>query len=128
MAKLSKKERLEEVLENLADSLGSDLLGALVATYDGQVIVSLPLKSGLDAQKLAAMAAAIVGTSDKLSKIVDTGAFEDVFVRCDDEDVLARKAGKRGILVCVVRKGANVGLLNIEIEDVTSAIKEILEG
>ena len=128
MPKVSKKERLEGVLESLADSLGSDLLGALVATYDGQVIVSLPLKSSLDAQRLAAMAAAIVGTSDRLSKIVETGSLEDIFVRCDDEDLLARKAGKRAILVCVVRKGANIGLLNIEIEEITSSIREILDG
>ena len=122
----SKKEMLEEVLSELADSLGSDLLGALIATPDGQVVVSLITKGDLNAQKLAAMAAAVVGTSDKLSKLMDAGAFQDVLVRCEKENILARRTGRRGILVTVVKKDANIGLLNIEIEDATERIVSIL--
>lgn len=122
----SKKEMLEEVLSDLADSLGSDLLGALIATPDGQVVVSLIAKGDLNAQKLAAMAAAVVGTSDKLSKLMDAGAFQDVLVRCEKENIMARRTGKRAILVTVVKKDANIGLLNIEIEDATDRIVSIL--
>ena len=122
----SKKEMLEEVLSELADSLGSDLLGALIATPDGQVVVSLITKGDLNAQKLAAMAAAVVGTSDKLSKLMDAGAFQDVLVRCEKENILARRTGRRAILVTVVKKDANIGLLNIEIEDATERIVSIL--
>ena len=122
----SKKEMLEEVLSDLADSLGSDLLGALIATPDGQVVVSLISKGNLNAQKLAAMAAAVVGTSDKLSKLMDAGAFQDVLVRCEKENIMARRTGKRAILVTVVKKDANIGLLNIEIEDATDRIVSIL--
>jgi len=122
----SKKEMLEEVLSELADSLGSDLLGALIATPDGQVVVSLITKGDLSAPKLAAMAAAVVGTSDKLSKLMDAGAFQDVLVRCEKENILARRTGRRAILVTVVKKDANIGLLNIEIEDATERIVSIL--
>ncbi|GAB6075958.1 roadblock/LC7 domain-containing protein [Desulfurobacterium crinifex] len=122
----SKKERLEQVLSDLSDSLGSDLLGTLIATPDGQVVVSIMLKGSLNAQKLAAMAAAVVGTSDKLSKLVEAGEFQDVLVRCENENILARKTGKRAILVCVVKKDANIGLLNIEIEDASERVISIL--
>ncbi len=122
----SKKEMLEQVLSDLADSLGSDLLGALVATPDGQVVVSLIMKGDLSAPKLAAMAAAVVGTSDKLSKLVNAGEFQDVLIRCEKENVLAKRTGRRAILVTVVKKDANIGLLNIEIEDATERIISIL--
>ncbi len=122
----SKKEMLEQVLSDLADSLGSDLLGALVATPDGQVVVSLLMKGNLNAQKLAAMSAAVVGTSERLSKLVEAGEFQDVLVRCDKENVMARRTGRRAILVTVVKKDANIGLLNIEIEDAAERIVSIL--
>jgi predicted regulator of Ras-like GTPase activity (Roadblock/LC7/MglB family) len=122
----SKKEMLEEVLSDLADSLGSYLLGALIATPDGQVVVSLLMKGDLNAQKLAAMAAAVVGTSDRLSKLVEAGDFQDVLVRCERENIMARRTGRRAILVTVVKKDANIGLLNIEIEDAASRIISVL--
>ena len=122
----SKKDMLEQVLSDLADSLGSDLLGALVATPDGQVVVSLLMKGNLNAQKLAAMSAAVGGTSERLSKLVEAGEFQDVLVRCDKENVMARRTGRRAILVTVVKKDANIGLLNIEIEDAAERIVSIL--
>ncbi|WP_456457067.1 roadblock/LC7 domain-containing protein [Thermovibrio sp.] len=122
----SKKERLEQILSDLADSLGSDLLGALIATPDGQVVVSLILKGSLDSRKLAAMAAAVVGTSERLSNLLESGEFEDVLIRCEKENILARRTGKKAILVTVVKKDANIGLLNIEIEDATERVISVL--
>ncbi|WP_297445317.1 roadblock/LC7 domain-containing protein [Desulfurobacterium sp.] len=122
----SKRELLEEVLSSLADSLGSDILGTLVATPDGQVVVSTMVKGGLSAEKLAAMAAAVVGTSDRLSKVVEAGDFEDALIRCSSQNILTKKAGRRAILVCVVKSDANVGLLNLEVEDAIERIQSIL--
>lgn len=122
----SKREKLEEVLSSLADSLGSDMLGALIATPDGQVVVSTMLKSNLSAEKLAAMSAAVVGTSERLSKIVEAGDFQDTLVRCSNQDIMSKKAGRRAILVCVVKSGGNIGLLNIEVEDAIDKITTIL--
>jgi predicted regulator of Ras-like GTPase activity (Roadblock/LC7/MglB family) len=122
----TKKELLEDALSELYDSLGGDLLGALIATPDGQVVVSKISKSNLDPQKLAAMAAAVVGTSDRLSKLVDAGAPMDTLVRCANENIMARKAGRRAVLVCVVKQDANIGLLNIEVEDAVNKITSIL--
>ncbi|WP_457568229.1 roadblock/LC7 domain-containing protein [Desulfurobacterium sp.] len=122
----SKRELLENVLSSLADSLGSDILGALVATPDGQVVVSTMVKGGLSAEKLAAMAAAVVGTSERLSKVVEAGDFQDALIRCSLQNILTRKAGRRAILVCVVKSDANVGLLNLEVEDAIDRIRSIL--
>ncbi|WP_022846847.1 MULTISPECIES: roadblock/LC7 domain-containing protein [unclassified Desulfurobacterium] len=122
----SKREMLEEILSDLADSLGADMLGALVATPDGQVVVSTMLKGGLSAEKLAAMAAAVVGTSERLSKVVEAGDFEDALIRCSKQNILSKKAGKRAILVCVIKSDANIGLLNIEVEDAIDRITSVL--
>ncbi|ADY74132.1 Roadblock/LC7 family protein [Desulfurobacterium thermolithotrophum DSM 11699] len=122
----SKREKLEEILSDLADSLGSDMLGALIATPDGQVVASTMLKSNLSAEKLAAMSAAVVGTSERLSKIVEAGDFQDALVRCSNQNILSKKAGRRAILVCVIKSGANIGLLNIEVEDAIERITAVL--
>jgi len=84
------------------------------------------MKGDLDARKLAAMAAAVVGTSDRLSSLVEAGDFQDVLVRCEKENILARRTGRRAILVTVVKKDANIGLLNIEIEDASDRIVSVL--
>ncbi|WP_456397473.1 roadblock/LC7 domain-containing protein [Desulfurobacterium sp.] len=122
----SKRELLEDILSSLADSLGSDILGALVATPDGQVVVSTMVKGSLSAEKLAAMAAAVVGTSERLSRVVEAGDFQDALIRCSSQNILTKKAGKRAILVCVVKSNANVGLLNLEVEDAIEKIQSVL--
>ncbi len=122
----SKRELLENILLELADALGADLLGTLIATPDGQVVVSTMLKGDLSAEKLAAMAAAVVGTSERLSKVVEAGEFRDALIRCSKQNVLSRRAGRRAILVCVIKANANIGLLNIEVEDAISKIMQVL--
>lgn len=122
----SKRERLEQILSDLTDAMGSDMLGALIATPDGQVVVSMIMKGHLSAEKLAAMAAAVVGTSDRLSKVVDAGDFQDALIRCSKENILSRRAGRRAILVCVIKSDANIGLLNIEVEDAIERIISVL--
>jgi predicted regulator of Ras-like GTPase activity (Roadblock/LC7/MglB family) len=122
----SKKEQLERILADLIDSLGSDIFGALIATPDGQVVVSTVLKNYLNDQKLAAMATAVVGTSEKLAKLIEAGNFHDALVRCGKENILSKKAGRRAILVCVVKSNANLGLLNIEVEDAIERITSVL--
>ncbi len=122
----SKREMLEQILSDLADAMGSDMLGALIATPDGQVVVSMIMKGHLSAEKLAAMAAAVVGTSDRLSKVIEAGEFQDALIRCSKENILSRRAGRRAILVCVIKSDANVGLLNIEVEDAIERIISVL--
>ena len=122
----SKREMLEQILSDLTDAMGSDMLGALIATPDGQVVVSMIMKGHLSAEKLAAMAAAVVGTSDRLSKVIEAGDFQDALIRCSKENILSKRAGKRAILVCVIKSDANVGLLNIEVEDAIERIISVL--
>ncbi len=122
----SKKELLEQILADLADAMGSDMLGSLIATPDGQVVVSMIMKGHLSAEKLAAMAAAVVGTSERLSKVIESGDFQDALIRCSRENILSRRAGRRAILVCVIKSDANVGLLNIEVEDAIERIMSVL--
>ncbi len=122
----SKREMLEQILSDLTDAMGSDMLGALIATPDGQVVVSMIMKGHLSAEKLAAMAAAVVGTSDRLSKVIEAGEFQDALIRCSKENILSRRAGRRAILVCVIKSDANVGLLNIEVEDAIERIISVL--
>ena len=122
----SKREMLEEILSDLTDAMGSDMLGALIATPDGQVVVSMIMKGHLSAEKLAAMAAAVVGTSDRLSKVIEAGEFQDALIRCSKENILSRRAGRRAILVCVIKSDANIGLLNIEVEDAIERIISVL--
>ena len=122
----SKREMLEQILSDLTDAMGSDMLGALIATPDGQVVVSMIMKGHLSAEKLAAMAAAVVGTSDRLSKVIEAGDFQDALIRCSKENILSKRAGRRAILVCVIKSDANVGLLNIEVEDAIERIISVL--
>jgi hypothetical protein len=125
---------LDEVLAQLRRL--SEVLAVIVAQRDGLVIASNSSRR-LEPRKLAAMAASIVGTSEMAVSELEQGAFREVMVESDDGSVLGVGAGEEAILIALVRRDANVGLVLLSLKRSAKEIegflstdegKEILRG
>jgi predicted regulator of Ras-like GTPase activity (Roadblock/LC7/MglB family) len=104
-----------------------DVLAVIIARRDGLVIAS-NLSRRSNPKKVAAMAASIVGTSEMAVGELEQGTFREVMVESDEGTVLGIGAGEEAILIALVRKDANVGLVLLNLERSANEIREFLDS
>ena len=104
-----------------------DILGATIARRDGILIASALAKS-MDPRKIAAMAAAIVGTSEMAATEMGLGVFNQSIVDTHIGKLLATGAGEEAILITMVRNDANMGLVLLSVDRAVQSIAAILDA
>jgi len=102
-----------------------DVLAVVIARRDG-VVIAYNLSKRSDPRKVAAMAAAIVGTSEAAVGELGQGNFKEVMVESEVGRVLGLGAGEEAILIALVRRDANVGLVLLNMEKCAAQIEEVL--
>ena len=100
-------------------------MAVIVAQRDGLVIAANSSRR-LEPRKLAAMAASIVGTSEMAVSELEQGAFREVIVQSDDGTVLGVGAGEEAILIALVKRDANVGLVLLSLKRSAKEIEGFL--
>ena len=117
--------RLEETIDEL--SRVTDIKSAAVVRRDG-LVVTHTLPDGVDPKIVAAMTAAIVGTSEMAVVEMGLGSFNSSIVDTQIGKMIATGAGEEAILVTMVRNEANMGLLLLSVDKAVQSIAEILKA
>src|SRR6266581_9214848 len=117
--------RLQTVLAELRRLPG--ILGVTIARRDG-ILIAHSLPKNMDPKKIAAMSAAIVGTSEMAVIEMGLGSFNSSIVDTQIGKMIATGAGEEAILVTMVRNEANMGLLLLSVDKAVQSIAEILKG
>jgi|YelNatPaOPRAMG01_1025707.scaffolds.fasta_scaffold18067_7 predicted regulator of Ras-like GTPase activity (Roadblock/LC7/MglB family) len=120
---MAEKKELEDVLKEL-EKIG-DIIGSAIVRRDGLLIAS-GLPSEVNARAVAAMAAAIVGTSETSTKELEIGEFQQVVVNASEGQYVAIGAGEEAILIALLRKNANIGLILLEMEKAAKKIEKLV--
>jgi predicted regulator of Ras-like GTPase activity (Roadblock/LC7/MglB family) len=120
---MAEKKELEDVLKEL-EKIG-DIIGSAIVRRDGLLIAS-SLPSEVNARAVAAMAAAIVGTSETSTKELEIGEFQQVVVNASEGQYVAIGAGEEAILIALLRKNANIGLILLEMEKAAKKIEKLV--
>ncbi len=118
-----------ELLENTLDELShlSDIKAAAVVRRDG-IVITHTLPDGIDPKIVAAMTAAIVGTSEMATVQLAQGRFERAIVESDAGKLLSVGAGEEALLVALVYRDANLGLVLMGMEKAAHRVDEILNA
>jgi uncharacterized protein len=103
------------------------VLGATVARRDG-ILIAHALPKTMDPKKIAAMAAAIVGTSEMAVIEMGLGSFNSSIVDTPIGKMMATGAGEEAILVTMVRNEANMGLVLLGVDKAVQSIAEVLKA
>src|SRR5438093_1184933 len=101
------------------------VLGATIARRDG-ILIAHALPKTMDPKKIAAMAAAIVGTSEMAVVEMGLGAFNSSIVDTHIGKMIATGAGEEAILVALVYDDANLGLVLLALERAAKQVESIL--
>jgi predicted regulator of Ras-like GTPase activity (Roadblock/LC7/MglB family) len=120
-----KRKELESILSDL-ERIG-DIVGSAIVRTDG-LLIATGLPSEVNSKAVAAMAAAIVGTSETTVSELNIGEFKEVLVNASDGQYAAIKAGEDCILIALLRKGANLGLVLLEMEKQSKKIARLIES
>ncbi len=117
--------RLEETIDDLSHV--TDIKSAAVVRRDG-LVVTHTLPDGVDPQIVAAMTAAIVGTSEMATVQLSQGRFVRAIIESDDGKLLSMGAGEEALLVALVYDDANLGLVLMAMERAAKEVEAILSA
>jgi predicted regulator of Ras-like GTPase activity (Roadblock/LC7/MglB family) len=117
--------RLQGVLADLRRL--PDILGASIVRRDG-IVIAHALPKTMDPKKIAAMAAAIVGTSEMAAIEMGLGGFNKSIVDTKMGKMMATGAGEEAILITMLRDEANMGLIHLSVDKAVHSIALILDA
>jgi predicted regulator of Ras-like GTPase activity (Roadblock/LC7/MglB family) len=117
-------QRLEETIERLSHV--TDIKSAAVVRRDG-LVVTHTLPEGVDPRIVAAMTAAIVGTSEMATVQLAQGRFIRAIIESDGGKLLSLGAGEEVLLVALVYDDANLGLVLMAMERAAKQVEQILQ-
>ncbi|MHA1270063.1 MAG: roadblock/LC7 domain-containing protein [Candidatus Helarchaeota archaeon] len=118
---MSLMEQAKQILTELEERV--DIMGSAVIRTNGLMVVS-SLPSESNERMIAAMSAALLGTSKRTAEALFNGTFQSLNLEIDKGNMFLRGAGKV-ILVVLTDKEPNIGLITLEIESASEKLKNI---
>ena len=85
-----------------------DIEATAVVSLDG-LIIAANLPEDSEEDRVAAMSAALLSLSERISAELGRGLLEQVFVRGAQGDILIMAVGDNAVLTTMTRKGATLG-------------------
>ena len=119
MVEETEKEKLTKILQKLT-SLG-DIEGAALITRNGLLIAS-ELSEDIKGETLAAMAA------ETAIRELKKSSPDRIIVESKNTKLIAMGAGKQAILTCIVNPNAQLGLVLMQMNKTTLAVKKKLNN
>jgi predicted regulator of Ras-like GTPase activity (Roadblock/LC7/MglB family) len=121
---MNKVEDAKKVLRDLETKV-PDITGSAVIRTNGLLLVSA-LPSESNERMVAAMSAALLGTSKRTAEALFNGTFKSLSLEIDKGNMFLIGAG-RVILVALTNKEPNLGLVTLEMEDVSKKIGNLFQ-
>ena len=111
---ITKSEKLNEVLRGLRVS-SPEIIGASVVSSEGFIVASV-IPNEVDEELVGGMAAALLGTGERISADLMHAQMEQAFVRSPKGYMIVNTVGTDASLVLLVTRDAKLGLIFLEIE------------
>ena len=117
-------ENLDNLLENLIDSIPEVNAAALVST-EGEILASAMPKD-VEETTIAVMLAALLSLAESAINLIKRGEFEQVFIRGSDGYLLVVPAGPNGLLSVSTEKDVRLGLIYLDCKRTCEKIAKLI--
>ncbi len=121
---LSREESLAQALDDLMREDG-DIQAAALVSLDGFTMASA-LPAGMQADRVGAMSAAILGLGERAAAELGRGHLSQVFIEGENGYVLLIAAGSRAVLTAMAEPSAKLGLVLYDMKATADRIGQIL--
>ena len=120
---MAKHDALKNHLDNLRNSI-PELKGVLLASVEG-LPVAHALSNGMDANRVAAMAAAASSLGRRISDSMSAGTLGEVSIQSDEGALFVYSAGTKAVLAVISPQGGNAGLIHLEARSIAKEIGDL---
>ncbi|MBN2848157.1 MAG: roadblock/LC7 domain-containing protein [Coriobacteriia bacterium] len=120
----TREEQLAEALDELMRNDG-DIQAAALVSLDGFTMASA-LPAGMQADRVGAMSAAILGLGERAAAELGRGHLSQVFIEGENGYVLLIAAGSRAVLTAMAEPSAKLGLVLYDMKSTADRIGQIL--
>ncbi len=121
---VSREDALAEALDELMAN-DADIQAAALVSLDGFTMASA-LPPGMQADRVGAMSAAILGLGERAAAELGRGHLSQVFIEGDNGYVLLIAAGDRAVLTAMADPAAKLGLVLYDMKATADRIGQIL--
>ncbi|MFW9846057.1 MAG: roadblock/LC7 domain-containing protein [Candidatus Thorarchaeota archaeon] len=118
----AKIKKLEDTLKKL--EADSEVDGCALVSDRGQLMAAA-LHKGVDDKAVSAMAAALVSIGSRVGSALDSGNPKNIVIEGDVKTVIVRSLSGAA-LIATAPKDAKIGLIDFEMDKVTSEVESIL--
>jgi uncharacterized protein len=123
---MSKIESVNDLLSELEEKV-PDIIGSAVIRTNGLLVASsLQSQDESNIRLISAMAAALLGTSKRTAETLYNGEFQSLNLEINKGNLFLMNAG-RVILVATTKKQPNIGLVTLEMEDISEKIGNLFK-
>jgi len=116
-------DKVAEALRRLSE-MNQDIVGAAIVSNEGLMLVGEIPKS-MDKDLVSAAFAALVSIAERASQQVELGNLTQLIMLSENGGALIC-SGEKSSLVLLIKPGANLGLILIDVADVIREIKDVL--
>jgi predicted regulator of Ras-like GTPase activity (Roadblock/LC7/MglB family) len=102
-----------------------DIIGSAIVNRNG-LLESSQLPRNVDSRRLGAMAATMFGAIETASLTLGNDNVANITVQFNDYQVIIMGINEKLLLVSLLERNTNIGLIFIELEEVIKNIKKIL--
>lgn len=121
----TRQEQVLAVLDRLSTNGGSEITGSVAVSMDGIVLASR-MSSDINAERVGAVAATMVGVSRRVSNELKIGLTEEAILKSNNGLFIVMPAGDQAMLAVNLKQGANLGMVRIEARDAAAEISKIV--
>lgn len=120
--------RTVRMVERLRQLQGSalDVEASAVVSVDGLVMASA-LPDEVEEDRVSAMSAAMLSLGERISKELERGDLDEVYVHGDRGYILLMSAGQDAVLTLLAREKARLGLVLLEMRRAAEDIRKLIE-
>lgn len=124
MSRPSKADALNAILNSLS-ATSADIEACAVISTDGLIMAS-NFPAGMDEDRMAAMAAALLAMGDRTSSELERGKLHQVFVKGDNGYVIIMAAGEDGVLAAMCNKATKLGLIFLDMQRAAEELSQVV--
>jgi hypothetical protein len=121
------KSRTELMVDRLRDLQATtpEIEGAGVVSVDGLIMAS-SLPAGVEEDRVSAMSAAMISLGERISGELGRGSLDQVHIKGNDGYVILMSVGEEAVLTTLVREGAKLGLIFLDMRRTASDLENLI--
>ncbi len=121
------KSRTELMVDRLRDLQATtpEIEGAGVVSVDGLIMAS-SLPAGVEEDRVSAMSAAMISLGERISGELGRGMLDQVHIKGNNGYVILMSVGEEAVLTTLVREGAKLGLIFLDMRRTASDLEKLI--